>query len=158
MFESALDVALILRDLGFLLYAGPMVAFTVLVRMSSRIPHLAPWDVVRVYRSWGPGLGLSLGACVFGALVAKWLTDGAFSWPFDDAHRLSSIGWLTFLAMWISNIKLEIWTLEPTRKLDKNGQIADEAAFRAALGPLSRHMIVHSALIVAIVILARLSA
>jgi hypothetical protein len=149
MFESALDVALILRDLGFLLYAGPMVAFTVLVRMSSRIPHLAPWDVVRVYRSWGPGLGLSLGACVFGALVAKWLTDGAFSWPFDDAHRLSSIGWLTFLAMWISNIKLEIWTLE---------QIADEAAFRAALGPLSRHMIVHSALIVAIVILARLSA
>lgn len=141
-------LATTLRDLGFLLYGGPLVAFTVLIAARGAISATRSWDLVRVYRAWGPGLGLSLGACILGLLVHHYLTVGAFVWPTETtADKVSLAAWLSFGTMWASNLKLEIWTLEPLRKLDQKGQITDEAAYEAAVAPLVRHMVVHSALI-----------
>lgn len=151
-------LALTLRDLGFLLYGGPLVAFTIIVSLSARIPGLTPWAAVRTYRAWGPALGLSLGATVFGALAAHHLQHGAFVWTWDTpAAQVELAAWLTFLVMWASNIKLEIWTLQPLRSLDPEGGISDEAAYRAATRPLARHMGVHAALVLAVFLLVRLA-
>jgi len=144
-----------LRDLGFLLYGGPMVAFTVLVALARRLPGNTPWCIVRAYRAWGPGLGISLGLCILGLLAGHWWRVGSFTWAWSTtSEQWALAAWLTFLAMWISNIKLEIWTLEPLRKLDRDGRITDEAAYLRALGPLPRHMVVHSVMVLAVVVLA----
>ncbi len=156
--EIILMVAEGLRDLGFLLYGGPMVAFTLLVSGRRLIPHVRSWDVVRVYRAWGPGFGLSLGACILGALVTHYLQQGSFTWPIDTAAQQVAAGaWLAFFAMWVSNLQLEVWTLQPLRSLDQDGVIADETAYEQQADRLRGHMLVHSGLIVTTVVLAQIS-
>ncbi len=147
-----LTAALILRDLGMLLYGGPLIAFTILIT-STRYTHAAPWNFIRSYQAWGVGLGLSLGLSIFGMLTAYWLEHGAFVWGWQTAEQQQTLAlWLTFLVMWVSNIKLEVWTLEPLRKLDQGGTITDEAAYLKQTGRLLRHMWLHSALITAVVV------
>ncbi len=151
--------ALALRDLGFLLYGGPLVAAAFVVGLVDRVPGLSPWGAVRAVRAWGPGLGLSLGACILGALSAHWLRHGAFVWTWGSpVEQVGLAAWITFLVLWLSNLKLEVWTLEPLRKLDPPATgVADEAAYRAALRAYQRHLWVHAALIVAVFALTRLA-
>lgn len=148
--------ATLLRDLGFLLYAGPMVAFTALVLWAGRA-HPRPWEVVRTYRSWGPGFGLAMGATVLGALSLHYLHHGAFRWSWDSTGaQVELAAWLCFGVLWASNIKLEIWTLEPLRKLDRDG-VSDEAAYRTGTRGLGAHMAVQSLLVLATVVLVRVA-
>lgn len=152
------ELAHVLQNLGFLLYGGPMVAFTILVAAAHTIPNMNTWDVVRTYRSWGAGLGLALGACVFGGLARFYLHFGGFLDVWDQPDAQAYIPTLVaFFLMWASNIKLEIWTLEPLRKLDKEGVIADEAAYEVARAALARHMSVQSTLVLAIAVFATTS-
>ncbi|MFT5685093.1 MAG: MFS family permease, partial [Myxococcota bacterium] len=138
---SMLTAAQILQNLGFLLYGGPLVAFTILIATADALPHMKRWDLVRSYRAWGPGLGISLGASIFGMLVAYWLEHGSFSWGWSTPDEVQILAaWLTFFVLWVSNLKLEVWTLEPLRKLDSDGIVQDEAAYTAATGRLLRHM------------------
>lgn len=151
-------LANVLQNLGFLGYGGPMVAFTLLIAAGDRIPHLKPWDVIRTYRAWGAGFGLSLGLCVLGGLSLYYLRTGGFSWGWDTSEEQVVTGtFLAFLAMWVSNIKLEIWTLDPLRKLDPNGVVSDEAAYRAAAASLRNHLVVHSLLVLLVAVLATIS-
>lgn len=152
------DLALLLQNLGFLLYGGPMVAFAILVAAAYRIPNVQPWDVVRIYRSWGAGFGLSMGACVLGGLVKYWLDHGSFSWPWETREQqLVLATFLTFFALWASNIKLEIWTLEPLRKLDREGQEIDPEAWRGPHLKLARHMLRQAVLVLVVAGLATIS-
>ncbi len=145
-----LTAAQILQNLGFLLYGGPLVAFTVLITAAGALPHMKRWDLVRCYRAWGPGLGISLGVSIFGMLAAYWLEHGAFSWGWSTPEETRILAaWLTFFVMWVSNLKLEVWTLEPLRKLDGADGVTDEGAYSAATGRLLRHMWIHSILILA---------
>lgn len=152
------DIAHVLQNLGFLLYGGPMVAFAILVAAAHSIPNVRVWDVVRTYRSWGAGLGLALGAAVLGGLSRFYLHFGGFLSVWDDPEARA---WLptfaVFFVMWASNIKLEIWTLEPLRKLDQNGVIKDEAAYAVAHAALARHMSMQAALVAAVAVLATTS-
>jgi hypothetical protein len=150
--------ALLVRDLGFLLYGGPLVAFSVLLSLAGKLPQLAPWDLVRVYRAWGPSLGLSLGAAVFGALLAYGIEHQGFSWGLATPdERAAALTWGLFGAMWVSNLFLEIWSLDPLRKLDNVATgVGDAAAYDVALRALQRHLWVHSALVLGVVISARL--
>lgn len=153
-----LNLAHVLQNLGFLLYGGPMVAFAILVAAARTIPHMHVWDVVRTYRSWGAGLGIALGACVFGGLLRFYLLFGGFLSVWDQPEASA---WLptfgVFFVMWASNIKLEIWTLDPLRKLDQNGTIKDEAAYAIAHAALARHMSAQAAMVAIIVVLATTS-
>jgi len=141
----------ILRDIGFVLYAGPMVMWAFLMHASGTLHHQPQRRIVRVFRCWGPGFGLAMGATVLGALSSRWLQEGGFQW---SAGTLDAYAWLTFLMLWISNIKLEIWTLDPLRKLDDGNQIADEAAYSRACSALTRHLSVQTVLIFTLAALA----
>jgi hypothetical protein len=142
----------LLQDLGFVLYAGPLVAFTVLVIASAHLNGLPVAAAVRSYRAWGPGLGLALGACILGTLSGHWLDNGEWLAPTD------AITWVTcglFGLSWVSNIKLEIWTLEPLRQLDSEAPSSppDPAAYAGAARHLGGHMALHSALLLAVSVL-----
>lgn len=153
-----LTAATLLQNLGFLLYAGPMIAFAILVGARRHIPHLRTWDLMRTYRAWGAGFGLSMGATVLGALARYGLQTGGFSWTFDSPEAtLVSATFLCFFGLWASNIILEIWSLEPLRKLDKEGVIADVDAYEAAAGRFHRHLSLQAVLAVAVGVLATLS-
>ncbi len=140
-------LALLLQNLGFLLYGGPMIAFAILVAAAYQIPGVKPWDIVRVYRAWGAGFGLAMGATVLGGLTRYYLKHGSFSWGWETAQeRVVLATFLAFFLLWASNIKLEIWTLEPCRKLDREGGI-DEAAWAVAHARLARHMLRQAVLV-----------
>lgn len=146
---------LILRDLGFLAYGGPLLAFAFLLVFRAQVVALDTAGLVRAFRSWGPGLGLSLGLCVLCALTAHALQHGGFAWSLD--RPLEAVAWLSFLALWVSNIRLEIWTLDPLRLLDKDGTITDETAYADAAESLTRHLAGHGCLVVLTVVLVRLA-
>jgi hypothetical protein len=99
-------------------------------------------------------LGLSLGACIFGALVGRWVDTGTLQWHWrSGAEREDTILLLVFIGAWASNIKLEIWTLEPLRQLDTRPwkeTPSDEVAYSAAAQGLRNHLLIHSALLVSI--------
>ena len=154
----ALWLALTLRDLAFLLYGGPLVAFTFLIALAPWIPSVAPEATVRTLRAWGPGLGLALGATIIGALSARWLQYDTFSWSAEtSAAQLDLVSWLAFLALWMSNIRLEVWTLQPLRTLDPPEGITDMAGYIDATRSLAQHMVVHAALVVAVLVLTRMA-
>lgn len=139
----------LIRDLGFLLYGGPVVAFAALIHAVPRVQGLSGTDVVRSYRAWGPGLGLSMGATVFGALSGHWLRAGAWSWlPGSAAEAVGMFAWLSLLALWASNIVLEVWTLEPLRKHDRPGEgISDSVAWNDARVKLAGHLRLQAGLV-----------
>lgn len=152
------NLAQILHDLGMLLYAGPFLAFTVLVSLSSRLPHLKPWDVVRTYRAWGSGLGLAMGTWVLGLLARHYLVHGSFTWGWANLWQsLTLAAHVVFLALWIWNVRVEVWSLEPLRKLDDKGTIADPPAYTAATGRLARDMSIQGLLLVAYAVLESLT-
>lgn len=152
------NFAHLLQNLGFLLYGGPMVAFALLVTAAYQIPNVRPWDVVRVYRSWGAGFGLAMGACVLGGLTRYYLSHGSFTWGWDSgSERLVLATFLSFFLLWAANIKLEIWTLEPLRKLDKGGPIQDEEAWRVAHARLASAMLRQAVLVFIVAGLATIS-
>lgn len=137
-----------LHDAGMLLYAGPMVAFAVLIGRSAHLPALQPWDVVRTFRAWGAGLGLAMGAWVTGLLARHWLQRGAFTWAWDSPEeQLLLASHLVFLAAWIWNVRVEVWSLEPLRQLDRGGAVADPVAYGAATRALARDLAIQATLV-----------
>ncbi len=135
-----------LRDMSLAIYVGPMVAFAILALAQPRIVGLNSETFVRTFRAWGPGFGISLGIAVFSALGTHYWERGAFTWgpggggdPWELAH------WLLFLGVWISNIKLEVWTLEPLRPLDQKGMIKDPERFTRESRRLAHHLGLHAA-------------
>lgn len=147
-------LAQILHDLGMMLYAGPFVAFTVLVSLSGRLPHLKAWDVARTFRAWGAGLGLGMGAWVLGLLSRHYMINGAFTWGWTNLWQgFTLASHLVFLALWIWNVRVEVWSLEPLRRLDEKGEISDPVAYAAATRRLARDMVLQSILLVAYIVL-----
>ncbi len=148
--EIALHVAHALRDVGQVLYAGPMVAFTLILVGHRIVPYVRTEDVVRVYRTWGPGFGFSLGAWVFGLLGTRYLDQGEFTWPFGTtAEILDSVGWILFFLMWANNCRLEVWTMDPVRKADKDGEgIVDRGRFDAAVANMRTVLLTQCILLV----------
>ena len=134
-----ITLSLLLRDLGFVMYGGSIFAFTTLIALAQRdvIPYVRLEEAVRVYRAWGPGLGLSMGAIVFGALAHHFLTTGGFTWPLSAA---STPAWAIFFCAWVSNLRLEVWTLDPVRKLDDGQGITDRSAYETAVRWLVAHL------------------
>jgi hypothetical protein len=127
-----------------MIHGGGLVAFALLLNFRHAMKYVRDEDVVRVYRGFGAGFGLSLGALVFSSawLFAQTVNPGkglpdAFAPPWDDPLTLVRLG--TFFALWVSYTVLEVWTLEPCRQLDK-GTIADPAAYATATNRVARHL------------------
>ena len=158
---TVLQFALFLRDLGFLVYGGGIFAFALLSLLSARLGGPSTALILRVYRAFGPGLGLGLGATVLGALTFHYGTVGAFTWGAEAATggAVGFASWLVFFGIWASNIQLEVWTLEPLRKLDPDGsgQATDATRLDKATKSVVRHLGVQAVMVVLLVGLVRLS-
>jgi hypothetical protein len=137
--------------IGGALYGGPLVCFALLMAARRQIPHLPTAAVVRTARAWGPGLGLSMGAALLGGLLLHLGARGRFAWgPSSGGDIGELVLWLSVFVVWVSNIKLEVWTLEPLRKLDPGGPLPEGPTYEAAADRWTRHLIVHAALILAV--------
>ena len=122
-----------LQSLGWLLYAGPMLAFAVMVFTNK--------NTISCFTHWGVGFGLSLTLWIYTTIALQYLNQGNFE------PILSKNMWIPLaICMWISNIKLEIWTLDPIRK--KNDKTAEEQEI--AIRSLQMHLVVHSMLILSV--------
>jgi hypothetical protein len=149
----------LLRDLCLALHVGPLVAFAALLAAAGHAPGLAPATAVRAFRAWGPGAGLTLGFAIFGALLERWARTGAFRWTFDTpSAQLESAAWIVFFAFWVHNVRVEVWTLEPLRRLDPPDRgITDAPAWEQAWRRLTRAVLVQAAAGLAVLVLGSLS-
>ncbi len=131
-----------LHWLGVTVYCGSVLSFALVLGLAMRVDRLDEVAVMNVYRAWGAILGLSMGALIFGGLGAWTLAHDGFSWPQETlGDQLSAIKQGVFLVLWVSSFHLEIWTLDPIRKLQDGGAISDRAAwdrtFRRVVGQLT---------------------
>ena len=148
------DIANILQHAGFIVYALPILWCTFKMHQLKEQSGLV--RPLRTFRRMGPVLGLSLGACILGVLAGQWLDHQAFELHWStDSDRVESAMYITFFAIWVSNIKLEIWTLEPLRKIDNATSLYPESmdAFHSAAAPVRAHLLLHTIGILSIIIL-----
>lgn len=147
--------------LALTIHAGALVCFALLLAFRARIPHVRDYDLVRVYRSFGAGIGLSLGVLVPSEIYrhctmlnAGISLPGALALHFDSPQNIAwSMRMIMLFALWVSYIVLEVWTNEATRRLDQNGVVADQNAYAVATSAVSRHLSVNAGLASAIVLL-----
>lgn len=147
------------------LHGGALLVFALLLMFRAKIPHVRTEDVVRVYRAFGGGIGLSLGVFIptelyrhiVGVNPGVALPDAlALHWDTTN-HSFLSAKMLILFVLWVSYVHLEVWTLEPTRGLDKNGSITDALAYEAAAGRVSRQLSFNAALFASALVLGALT-
>ena len=131
------------QAIGFAVYALPHLAATIVLAFSTQPTRIRTLDK---FAACGPLLGLAMGTTIASALGHLWLTEQSFP-IFAGEHRTLTVA---FLVVWLSNIKLEIWTLEPFRKAETNDHYAD------AIPSIVRHLWFHSIAIAAVVAVSQL--
>ncbi|MCB9759034.1 MAG: hypothetical protein H6739_04275 [Alphaproteobacteria bacterium] len=139
-------------------WAGSLVAFTVLMTLRHRLAPLASEHVVRAWRAWGAGLGLSMGTLFFSGVGLHWLRFDGMHWTATGPQDT----WLfiaeaVFLVLWVSSFQLEVWTLEPCRKLDADGVITDRAAYESCADRVTRQLWFNVALMLVVGTLSALA-
>lgn len=156
------EIGSVLVQLGAVVHGGALFAFALLFRYRRHIGGIEEAHLVRVYRAWGAGNGLSLAAWVYGSILrfpGSVNPGKSMPWSylpnFGDAP-LASAAALLLLALWVSYISLEIWTLDPCRLLDKDGVVAEPEPYAAAVRRVSAHLGVNALLVLAIAILTGL--
>ncbi|MDP2311603.1 MAG: hypothetical protein Q8P41_01760 [Pseudomonadota bacterium] len=155
-------IADLLSTLAAMVHGGALVAFALLINLRRAIPRVSDEDVIRVYRAFGGGFGVSLGVFIFSNLWIWWRDLGAgrglpdaFSIPWDDTLTVARL--VTFGAFWVSYVWLEIWTLDPLRLLD-SGEIKDRAAYTRSVQQVATHIAINALLFLAVVTLGVLGA
>ena len=60
--------------------------------------------------------------------------------------QTETVLYVTFFLVWVSNVKLEIWTLDPLRKFDPNPAVTPtlNEAYTYLIPPIQRHLNLHS--------------
>lgn len=155
-------IADLLAVLAAVVHGGPLIAFALLINLRRAIPRVADEDVIRVYRAFGGGFGLSLGVLIFSNLYRWWRDLGqdrgfpdAFSIPWDDTLTVARLA--VFGAFWVSYVWLEVWTLDPCRLLD-SGEIKDREKYTRAVGQVAVHIALNATLFVTLIVLTVLGA
>ncbi|MEC7241851.1 MAG: hypothetical protein VXW32_11515 [Myxococcota bacterium] len=96
---------------------------------------------VERFLALGPVLGLSLGALILGGLGLHYHIAGGFNWSFatPETQRTATTH-LLFLVFWISHFHLEIWTIEPLRKLQREEDQPHLGNWKTATRPVFRQL------------------
>jgi len=144
----------VLLTLAGTVHGGSLFAFAVLLAFRHRIPQVDEVGLVRVYRAWGGGLGITLGLYWL-ALGLSWPdahNPGAttllerFAIPVNPAADLGGVQLGLLFAYWVNYVALEIWTLEPCRLLDRDGVVSDPAQYARTTKQVATHLAVNAAL------------
>ena len=136
-----------LHWLGATIYGGSLIAFSLLLVIRHLIVGEHSNDVMGIFRAWGPGLGLSMGALILGGAVTHFRIHGAFVWPTNTLpQQLIVAQHLVFLILWASSFHLEIWTLDPVRKLEGSTGIQDPANYERACASATRQALFNAVL------------
>lgn len=150
-------IASLIYTVAGLVYGGALLTFALLLNFRASIPHVRDQDVVRVYRAFGAGFGISLGLTLY-AVIWHYpsVVNPAASFPASytlpaDPLLLARVLLLGF--GWVSYTILEVWTLEKCRQLDKNGVVTDPVAYAAVTGRVARHLALNAALFATVVAL-----
>ncbi len=153
-----LSIAANLHQAGLLLYAGPLLAFAILLPYAGRRGEEEAWRMDRAWRAWGPGSGLALGALILGGLLRYHQLMGGFGWGVEqDLDRIFLAKHLVFLVLWVEYTYTEIWVAEPLRRLDPGPAApSDPVAYDAARRRLIRHLWISAACVIAILVLSNL--
>ncbi len=152
--EGITTTARVLLAVAGTVHGGSLFAFATLLLFRKRIPHVDEVGLVRVYRAWGGGLGLTLGLYWL-ALGLTWpgahnpgatTLLGRFAIPMNPATDLGGVQLGLLFAYWVNYVALEIWTLEPCRLLDRDGVVTDPAAYARTARQVTTHLAVNAAL------------
>lgn len=138
----------LVAELSAIVHGGVLVAFALLFAFRRHLAHVPEEQLMRVFRSCGSILGLSLGAFIL-ATVWTWPDTwnpgatgiGMFAVPRSQLARV-----LLFGAYWVSYTVLEIWTLDPCRLLDQAGVVADRGAYACSVRAVARQLGLNAAL------------
>lgn len=110
--ETFLQTLTLVQSTAWSIYLGIIASFAILGIFSRvNIRDYLVW-----FRKFGVILGLSLGATLLSTIALIWFERGSY-YP---VAGIETIGVTFGFAMWVSNIILEIWTLDPIRKFDLN--------------------------------------
>jgi hypothetical protein len=123
------------------LYIGPMLAFAVLLTFREHIKSLSDEHLVRAFQSYGAPFGLSFGTLIFLLLYSRWQQYGEFNlyWS-TTSDQYQSIAIIIGIIVWLSNLVLEVWTLDPLRKMDNT---PNDTKYKEALKSFHRHLVFH---------------
>lgn len=138
----------VVNELALTVHAGALLVFAILLGARSHVRHVTEPQLVRVYRSFGAGIGLSMGALMATEIWRHCTTvnpgvslPGALALDFSTMALTCWSGRaLCMFALWVSYIVLEVWTLEPCRRLDQDGVVSDPGAYALATARVSRHL------------------
>lgn len=147
---------LVLSHLATAIHAGTLFSGAALVAMRNRLSPLREADLIRCFRATGAILGVSLGVFL-GTEAALWpgrVNPGARGLDMFAVHAdLDGLRLLVLGAYWVSYVVLEIWTLEPCRLLDRDGELLDPPRYAATAAAVSRHLLLNAALFLTVVAL-----
>lgn len=158
------EVADVLLHTGAVVHGGGVVAFALLLNLRSRMSNVPDEMLIRVYRAWGAGNGLSMALWVYGTVI-RWpgsiQPDKPLPWAFSPnfstyTGTLASVSGGLLALLWVSYILLEIWTLDDCRLTDQNGEITDRPRFDRAFANVTRHIAFNALIVVAIAVLTGL--
>ena len=131
---STLDV---IRSVAWTMYLGLVLSFATLgIFSKTDIESYLEW-----FRRFGVILGLSLGATLLPSIVIIWFERGSY-YP---QNTIETIGCAVGFGMWVSNMVLEIWTLDPIRKYDL-GILDDQQDIDAKRSKALIHIRLHALL------------
>ena len=125
----------VIRNVAWTMYMGLVLAFA-LIGIFSKIDIESYLEWFRIF---GVILGLSLGATLLPSIIIIWFERGSY-YP---QSTLETIGCAVGLGMWISNMVLEIWTLDPIRKYDL-GILDEKQDIAVKRGRALTHIRVHA--------------
>ena len=126
------------RNISWTIYSGLILAFAILILFKKA--HRT--EVLNWFKDFGVILGLSLGGTILPSIVLKWQSAQHF---YPETYN-EKMGIIVGFAMWVSNIILEIWTLDPLRKRDL-GLLDDSALIDKAEAKSKRHLVFHAILV-----------
>lgn len=133
-----LEILYVCQTIGWTLYAGPMIAFSIMAYTDK--------NFYKSFSHFGVGFGLSLTLWIYSTIAIQYLSQGHF---FPNIRENL---WIPVaIVMWISNIKLEIWTLDPIRKSK------EPIVPSIYLQSLRSHLTIHASLIALVQILFALN-
>ena len=146
--EILLPTLDVIRNIAWSMYFGLVVSFATLSIFSKiEIESYLEW-----FRRFGVILGLSLGATLLPSIAIIWFERGSY-YPQNTIETLGAgIGFGT----WVSNIILEIWTLDPIRKFDL-GILDDQHNIETKRRKALTHIRLHALLCIGTFICVRLS-